>query len=182
MNIKGKILNLPGYCVFTQNEASRCGNRGIGKAKSKTDGTNLRKIIFPIFPKFSRIFRQPHAPPRACTRLGRLGAREDQRVPCTRRSSSPATAHRRCGILTPLESPRLVDHLGTSWTFKGGREDLRLAGQRFGSAARHRTPARPETPSNVLLCPPNFPETILRLWATKAPYFDCPICSKTRPI
>jgi len=49
MNIKGKILNLPGYCVFTQNEAGQCENRDIGKAKSKTDGTNLHKIIFPIF-------------------------------------------------------------------------------------------------------------------------------------
>ena len=34
MNIKEKILNLPGYCIFTQNEAGRCENRDIGKAKS----------------------------------------------------------------------------------------------------------------------------------------------------
>ena len=92
MNIKGKILNLPGYCVFMQNEAGRCRNRDIGKAKSKTDGTNLRKPFFPIFTHLSRIFSTSHAPPRACMRLGRVVAREAQRVTGTRRSSSPATA------------------------------------------------------------------------------------------
>ena len=92
MKIKGKILNLPGYCVITQNEAGRCGNQDIGKAKSQTDGTNLRGIISHIFQDFSQIFRTIHAPPRACTRLGRLGAREGPRVTGTRRSSSPAKA------------------------------------------------------------------------------------------
>ena len=92
MNIKGKILNLPGYYVFTQNEAGRCENRDTGKAKSKTDGTNPRKIIFQNFPRFFPNFPTFHALPRACTRLGRVVAREGQRVTGTRRSSSPATA------------------------------------------------------------------------------------------
>jgi len=69
MNIKGKIVNLPGYCVITQNKAGRCRNRDIGKAKPKTDGTNPHKIFFPIFLDFSD-------QPRASTRLGRLGARD----------------------------------------------------------------------------------------------------------
>ena len=168
MNIKGKILNLPGYCVFTQNEAGRCGNRDIGKAKSKTDGT-LHKTFFLIFPHFFQIFRQPHAPPRACTRLGRVVAREGQRMTGTRRSSSPATAHRRSWFSSPADSPCPVDPKGPSWSLNGGREDLRLAGQSFGSAARHRTPATFKRPSNMLRCSPNFPEIILRPWATKAP-------------
>ena len=65
MNIKGKILNLLGYFVFMQNEAGRCENWDIGKAKSTTDDINPHKIIFPIFPTFFQIFRLAHAPPRA---------------------------------------------------------------------------------------------------------------------
>ena len=84
MNTKGKLLNLPGYCVFTQNEAGRCENRDIRKAKSKTDGTNPHKLIFPIFPGFFQNFSNF---PRAHTRphaLGQLVAREEQLVASTR--------------------------------------------------------------------------------------------------
>ena len=73
---------------------------------------------------------------RAAAPLGRLVAREDPRVTNTRRLSSPVMVSRRCWVLTPFESPPLVDPNGPSLSSKGGREDLRLAGQTLGSTAR----------------------------------------------
>ena len=87
MNIKGKLLNLPRYCVFKQNEDGRCRNRDIGKVKSKMDCTNPHKIFFPNFLILFSIF-----PTLPCA--GAWFARADQCVPATRRSSSPAIANR----------------------------------------------------------------------------------------
>ena len=140
MNIKGKILNLPGYCVFTQNEAGRCGNRDIGKAKSQTDGTNLRKIISQNFPKF---LGNP-------TRLGRLGAREDQRVTGTRRSSSLATAHRRFKLTPPASSSCLIDPNEPSWTSKGPSEGTQTEARSLGRRHRLQFSASFERPLNML--------------------------------
>ena len=80
--------------------------------------------IFPIFPV-------THAPSRTTQRSPtRL------RVSFMRRSSSPAPAHRRSEMATPLEPSPPVDHDATDLRPKGAPEVPQLEPRRLGQAVR----------------------------------------------